>query len=286
MSHTAIRRRLLGLVLRDFRRQYGYTTAEAGDLLDWPARKIARLEAGHPGVAQKELQDLLTVYGASDEEQHLLLSIEESAEDIGPSWWRPSVDFSWIGHREYLAVEELASQILIYSPSIVPELVQTPAYAYRLALANPEVHNAKELVATEAVELRQATILTVWKPRIEIVIGEAALRARVIEPFIKQEQMLHLAEISHEHPSVTVRVLPFSAGLSAAGGLGTFSTLRFAAMPQLGLTHIAGLRGGQCHLTHPDEFDPYVEVFRLVQDAALGVKASRELILRLREKFV
>ena len=85
---TPVRRRLVGGALRQHRENLGYTLDDAARILDCDRSKISRIETGQRGIRPKELRELLTEYGISDDQQAILAVMAD-----------PRGAFGW--HREY-----------------------------------------------------------------------------------------------------------------------------------------------------------------------------------------
>jgi len=277
---TATRRHLVGTALRHYREQLGYTLDTAARLLECDQSKVSRIETGQRGIRSRELRELLEAYGVREEQQDVLLAIQESTRDITTAWWRGYANVLSGAHLEYVITEEHASQVLAYEPLVIPELLQTQDYAQAVALASPDFPAGAEDDAVEAVRLRQYTVLEERRTNLSVVIGEAALRQQVGDDRLMHEQLLNLAELGNSTWWITIRVLPFSAGIPAVGGCGSCSILRFDALPALGLVHLGGPANGVC-LEDPNDVTAYTQAFTQVQAATLSPTASLELIQRL-----
>ena len=76
----------LGTQLRRLREANGITPQAAGAVLRASHAKISRLELGRVGFKQRDVADLLTLYGIDDEqERQTFLSLAEQANALG--WW-------------------------------------------------------------------------------------------------------------------------------------------------------------------------------------------------------
>src|SRR3954466_15255713 len=106
-------RRLLGAQLRRLRERQGITREEAGYAIRASHSKISRLELGRVGFKERDVADLLTLYGVTDvTERDMLLSLAEQANT--PGWWHQYGDVlpSWF--EVYIGLEEAASLIRTY----------------------------------------------------------------------------------------------------------------------------------------------------------------------------
>jgi transcriptional regulator with XRE-family HTH domain len=168
-----IHRRLLGAALRRYREGLGYRLDDAARILECDRSKISRIESGQHGIRARDLRDLLTEYGVSEQEQRTLAALAQSPSTRG--WWQPYADVLPDGWLDYLITETAASQIQAYQPQLVPDLLQTREYAHAVIRADPSVPAGAQDLVLEAVLTRQQVILKERRPELAIVIGEAAL---------------------------------------------------------------------------------------------------------------
>src|SRR5579884_2509075 len=77
---------VLGAQLRTLREAAGITREKAGDAIRASHAKISRMELGRVGFKERDIADLLTLYGITDEqERKAFLSLARRANV--PSWW-------------------------------------------------------------------------------------------------------------------------------------------------------------------------------------------------------
>jgi transcriptional regulator with XRE-family HTH domain len=113
----------LGGHLRRLREASGITRKTAGRIIRASSSKISRLELGRVASKERDVADLLTLYGVTDaEERQRLLNLARQANV--PGWWRKYGDVlpSWFD--TYLGLEQAASVIRVYHPQLVPGLLQ------------------------------------------------------------------------------------------------------------------------------------------------------------------
>jgi transcriptional regulator with XRE-family HTH domain len=218
-------RMLLGARLRRLRQAAGVSRDHAGRAIRSSGSKISRLELGRTGFKQRDVSDLLTLYGVSDDdaERAILLGLARQANDA--SWWHGFTDVvpSWF--EPYLGLEQAASVIRSYEVAFIPGLLQTPEYARAVIRLMDGVSEAE---ADQRVALRmqrQQLLHRPNPPRLWVVIDETALRRPIGGRAAMLEQVDHLVRMSRL-PTVTVQVMPFSAGGHAAAG-GQVTMLRF-----------------------------------------------------------
>jgi transcriptional regulator with XRE-family HTH domain len=251
-----VQRLVLGSQLHRLRESRGITAEQAAEAIRGSHSKISRMENGRTGFKQRDVADLLTLYGvAGPEERAALLSLAREAST--PGWWHAYSDIVPAWAQPYVGLEAAASVIRTYQIQIIPGLLQTDAYARALirqgaAATDQEIARRGELRASRQEILRRPDAPQLWA-----VIDEAALRRPVGSPEIVREQLQHLIEVA-AHPAVTLQVMPFSAGAHPAMG-GPFTILRFAEPDLADVVYIEQLTSA-LYLDKPAEADSYLEV--------------------------
>ena len=286
-----VRRRLLGSALREYRESLGYNLDEAARILECDRSKISRIETGQRGIRPKELRELLTEYGVPAIEQEALLAIAHRGRESG--WWLDYRDVLSTAAQDYVIMEVAATEILVYEPNQVPDLLQTPDYMRAAAAADPRYSSDEQRAHAMEVKLnRQRIVVAGRAPSLDIVLTEGALRQTVGPPRVMREQLGRLADLAEtgfadslpdsdipaaERSHVSLRVLPFAAGAHAVAGCGAMTLLRFAETPDIGVIHVAALSGG-ISLEGRDEVARFLRTFAGLRSAALPTSRSAHLI--------
>src|SRR2546421_2397623 len=79
-------RMLLGAHLRRLREERGVTREDAGWEIRASESKISRMELGRVGFKERDIADLLSMYGVEDpDERNRLLALARDANS--PGWW-------------------------------------------------------------------------------------------------------------------------------------------------------------------------------------------------------
>jgi len=218
-------RMALGGQLRRLREERGISSQAAGEAIRASHAKISRLECGKTGFRERDIRDLLMLYGITDTEQvDAFVDLARKANQ--PGWWHQYGDVLPPWFETYLGLEQAAEVIRWYEAQFVPGLLQTADYA-RAVIALGHGHEpTEEIDRRVALRIQRQQILyrpdppTVW-----VVIDEAALHRPIGGTQVMRGQIQHLLNIG-ELPHVTVQVLPYSAGGHAAAG-GPFIILRY-----------------------------------------------------------
>lgn len=225
-------RMILGAQLRRLRETRGITREAAAAVIRGSASKISRLELGRVGAKERDVADLLALYGVTgDEERIALLAL--AGESSMPGWWHQYGDLLPEWFEPYIGLEEAASVIRAYELQFVPGLLQTRDYAAAVVRLG---HSATPREVERRVEVRmrrQGLLGLDDPPELSLVVDETALRRPIGGAAVMRAQLRHLLEVA-ALPRVTLRMVPFEAGGHPAAG-GPFTILRFAepALPDV-----------------------------------------------------
>jgi transcriptional regulator with XRE-family HTH domain len=223
-----VRLRRLSRELRQLREAAGLTLIEAARAAGWQQAALSRAENRlwrQPNL--NHLGRLLDVYGVTEDAQperrEQLLQLAREGRRRG--WWS---DFQISdAYSTYVGLEAEADTVRNYETSVVPGLLQTPAYARALiATRAPDLSGEQ---VDELVDLRierQERLLSVPDPiHLSAVLAEETLRRAVGGTDVMIEQLDHLHKVA-QLPHVRLQILPFAAG--AAPAAGPFAILSFA----------------------------------------------------------
>ncbi|WP_222720985.1 helix-turn-helix domain-containing protein [Actinomadura sp. HBU206391] len=263
---STVRRILLGSQLRRLREARGVSRQEAGYVIRASESKISRLELGRVSFKERDVADLLTLYGVADEaEREALLRLAREAN--APGWWHRYGDVLPHWFQTYVGLEEAASLIRTYELQFVPGLLQSESYAREVFLLGNADAPSHEI--DQRVELRmqrQQRLIGPNAPRLWAVLDEAALRRPIGGHEVMRNQLEHLIAVS-KLPNITVQVMPFTFGGHAAEG-GAFSILRFPEADLPDVVYIETLTGA-LYLDKRDDVDVYMQAMeRLAVDSA------------------
>jgi transcriptional regulator with XRE-family HTH domain len=251
-----VQRLVLGGHLRRLREQAHITTEQAAGVIRGSHSKISRMEHGRVGFKERDIADLLTMYGVTgaDEREALLKLARESNT---PGWWQGYADIlpHWV--EPYFGLEAAASVIRNYELQFVPGLLQTEGYALSLIRLGNAPTEEDVLRRAEARMSRQDILRRETPPRVWAVVDEGALRRPIGGAKVMREQLNHLIDMC-DHPAVTLQVLPFQVASHPAMG-GPFTILRFSEPDLRDVVYIEQLTSA-LYLDKPAEVDSYLEV--------------------------
>jgi len=280
-SGPTVLRILLGSQLRTLREAKGITRDEAGYTIRASGSKISRVELGRVGFKRRDVEDLLTLYGVTGEEERgALLALVEEANT--PGWWYRYADVLPTWFESYVGLEASASLIRCYEVQFVPGLLQTEDYARAVILLGHGSMPEEEVDRRVNLRMERQRILTRPGPvRLWAVVDEAALRRPIGGREVMRAQMDHLLTLT-KSPSVTLQVIPFAAGGHSAAG-GAFSVLRFADPLMPDVIYTEQLTGA-LYLDRREDIDRYLEAMeRLCVDADPPARTADTLVAILND---
>ena len=271
-----VSRIVLGTQLRRLREAAGVTREQAGHAIRASHAKISRLELGRVGFKERDVVDLLALYGVTDVEQHdAVRELMRQANTRG--WWQQHSDLlpSWF--ENYLRLEQVAKTVRTFQVQFVPGLMQTEEYA-RAVIEHGDRHHQPPHEIERRVRLRmerQKMLHQPDSPQLWAVIDEAALTRPFGSPSVMRAQLEHLLELGAA-PNITLQVLPFRSGAHAAAG-GSFTILRFAEPDLPDVVYLEQLTSA-VYLDKRSDIENYLTIMEQVSVQAVTPSESEAII--------
>lgn len=262
-------RAFLGAELRRARAAAGFSSQEAlAAKLGFDRTVITKAETGErPPTA-----DVLAAWCAAcqlDEDLYFRLAALARRSDgsVVPSWFE-----SW------LDAESEAHTLRVWSPVVVPGLLQTAEYARALHTATGCDEDAAQGYVEARLE-RQAILGRSDPPHVVAVLDESALRRLIGSPQVMADQLSHLSALS-ERPNISVQIVP--SGIGANAGLsGAFDLASGDGAPEvLRMDGVEDVTTDSRSLVRKA-----ADMFVRVQADALPRAASRALVLEAAEQW-
>jgi transcriptional regulator with XRE-family HTH domain len=259
--------------LRGLRSARGWTAEQVAERLEFSPSKVSRLENGLRGVSARDIRDLCDLYDVRGERRQQLIDL--AAEGKQRAWWQ-SRD---LPYSNYVGLEAAATSIRDFGLGVVPGLLQTPDYARAvLSARQPQLSaDAVEQRVGGRIE-RQRVLDATDAPQFTALIDEAVLHRPAGSRAIMKAQLEHLLTVS-ERPLVTIRVLPFDAGLLPVG-TSKFIILSFANSKAPGVVFVE-VHTGDLYLGPDDGLAAYEEAFGAMKGMAAAEADSQALIASL-----
>ncbi|MDT0445289.1 helix-turn-helix domain-containing protein [Streptomyces johnsoniae] len=279
-----LRRRRLGGVLRRYRHEAGLSLNTAASAMGWDDSKLSRIETAQTRLRPQDVAELLAQYAVTDTD--IVAALEGLARDAGKQgWWQAYGDVMTASYQDYLILETDAESTHIYTPGLIPGLLQTGAYAREIIAATAITRTSEEVVALAEVRKTRQAILTTrpgGRPlQFWAVIHEAALHQRFAsQPAIMRQQLRHLLDMA-DLPNITIQVMPLTA-TPHPGMLALFEVVRFPH-PWSTVVRLENIRGGH-FVEGIEDVKIFETAFERIVAAALSVDDSREIIRRISER--
>lgn len=272
---SVVRRMLLGSQLRRLREARGITREAAGYSIRASESKISRMELGRVSFKTRDVEDLLTLYGITDDQERAsLLSLAREANVAG--WWHSYSDVlpSWF--PTYVGLEGAASLIRAYEVQFVHGLLQTEEYARAVVRRGMKGASAADVEKRVALRLeRQKYLLADNAPEFHIVLDEAALRRPYGDREVMRGQLQHLIDISGR-PNVRLQIMPFGFG-GHAGESGAFTVLSFPESDLSDVVYLEQLTSA-LYLDKREDVAQYETAMKELQHDSPGPDESRDLL--------
>ncbi|HEX4829800.1 MAG TPA: helix-turn-helix transcriptional regulator [Trebonia sp.] len=269
---------MLGTVLHRMRTQAGVTADQAATRIRGSRSKISRMENGRVGFKERDVDDLLDLYGAADPGLRARVkSLLRRANS--PGWWTRYSDVTADWFEEYLGLETAASMIRTFEMQFVHGLFQTPQYARAVTLLGHAAAPPAEIDRRVALRLSRQDLLTSQPaPTVWTILDEGAICRPVGGRAVMRTQLVHLAEVASSLRNVTVQVVPFAAGGHAGAG-GSFTMLRFAGADVPDVVYTEQLTSA-LYLDKREDVDHYLEVMDSLSTEALSPAETLDFIAK------
>ena len=235
----AIARERLRARLVELRRQSGLSPGAVTSRTHWSLSKLNRIETGAVTVQPLDAQALLRIYGVAESTEVTTLT-DLAIAARRRQWWSGYQLESEV--RDFVAYENAASRITACQALLIPDLLQTEAYAGTALTAaagkkpdDPGVQNALDLRMRRQTELA-ARLGGARPPQVRAVLDGAVLERRVGGAGVMGAQLDHLVEVIDEG-RVRIVVVPLRHGMIPVPG-GGFELLEFPGVEDQDLVFV------------------------------------------------
>jgi transcriptional regulator with XRE-family HTH domain len=258
---------LLGAQLRRLREAADIPAEQAGYEIRGSRSKISRMETGRTAPKLRDVEDLLTLYGVTDEHARDRVTAL-TARSQQPAWWTRYNDVLPDWFETYLALESAAVSIRSFETQFVPGLLQTEEYARAVTRLGHQTAPDREIERRAGLRMRRQELLAGQRPpRVWAMLDEAVLRRPIGGAPVMRAQLRRLAEQAQQ-PGVRLQVVPFALGGHAGAG-GSFSILRFEEQDLPDVVYIEQLTSA-LYLDQRPDVEHYLEVADQLSGEALN----------------
>lgn len=230
--------------------------------------KLSRIEGGDTPVRVADVIALCQLYGADEKADMLAAMARNTSRDAG---WKDftGVVPSWF--EMWLEMEAAAQELHVFTPNLVPGLLQTPEYHRAVFQSDPV------LVANDSLdgqlqlraERQRRAFDRVPPLRLVAVMEEAAVRRAVGGEEVMQQQIEHLVDMStRDH--VDVLILANQAG-AHPGMKGAFNRLSFGPADEPDVAYAETLAGG-LYFEKPDDVARFNGAFDVMRKQSIAIR--------------
>jgi transcriptional regulator with XRE-family HTH domain len=255
--------------LRRARVAAGFSSQDAlAAKLGFDRTVVAKAETGERPPTDEVLAAWCQACRLDDELFGRMAVLARRADGPVPTWF-----------EDWLRAEGEAQSLRIWSPTLIPGLLQTAEYARALFLAEQSDTSDDAIDALVAARLeRQAILDRPDPPDVVVVLDEAVLHRLIGSPPVMHDALVQVAGLS-QRPYIVVQVVPTSNGANAGLG-GAF----YIAMAD-GIPETLQMVGVEDQTTEKRSLVRKAAVtFDRVRGDALPRDASRELILKVADE--
>lgn len=279
-TSSTVPRRQLGRYLRELRQQSGMTIAEVARRIERGATTLQRLETGQADrIRLWDIEALCQVLGASETETAALKGLAQQGNT--KSWWHEYGDLIPANFDVYMGLESAAESLTSFQ-ELVPGLAQTPEYARALIRSGKPGEPDSEISRRVEMRMHRQVLITrrAQPVKLDVILDEAVLHRVIGNPKIMAAQLRHLADLS-TRPNITIRVLPYSAGIPLGDLTGPFTIVDFETDDgQSGEPPVVYVESytGAMYFDDRDNVDRYRTAHEGMRRVALDARQSRDLL--------
>ncbi|MCW6003747.1 helix-turn-helix transcriptional regulator [Micromonospora sp. CPCC 205371] len=251
-----------------------FSTLARYERAEWPFRRdhVAALLDMYGVYDDREREALVALSANAGRANHWYLDGVEPEAKLGPMpdrWW----------------IHDRAEEICFYSPTVLPEVVQTTAYLDEV-MASVRPHKppspGERSKRAHDISVRAKALTSREGPRLRIVVDEAVLRRPVAGRAALKAQLEHLVNLLRMHPTVDLQVLPEKA--TAHPGLYGGFTIYRMPQPYPEVVFVEHLGGAL--LIETDGAEEYSKAFNhLAMEVADSPTDSIALLNQVRERL-
>ncbi|GGV80525.1 helix-turn-helix domain-containing protein [Streptomyces thermoviolaceus] len=257
--------------LRELRADAGLTGTELAKRCGWTHPKTSRIENGRTRPTPDDIRRWCQACGAEDQAADILAESRD-AETAYVQWRRKVRAGLKKLQDSYVDLFQSTELFRIYSPTLVPGLLQTEGYARAVLSATAVLHEIPD-DAEEAAAARVQRSQIIHQPghRFVMVIEEAVLHYQLGDADAMAAQLGYLLTAG-ALPSVSLGIIP--------------STLQRTMWPRE-LFHVyddelvsVELMSARVRITQPSEVALYLRAFEQLRSMAVYGAEARALVLR------
>ncbi|MEV0638458.1 helix-turn-helix transcriptional regulator [Streptomyces sp. NPDC050619] len=261
--------------LRDLRRNAGLTVTELASQCGWHHAKTSRIENARTPPSPTDIRLWCRAAGATDQVPDLIAA-SQHAESLYREW-RQRVRTGLAKLQDsYVELYRSTGLLRVYSPVLVPGLVQTEGYAEALLSMNARFLDVPDDGAeAAAARLQRSQVIHEPGHRFVMVVEEAVLHYQLGDPEAMAAQLGYLLTAG-ALPQVSFGIIPTSTRERTLWPQETFDVHDDTLVS-------IELISAEVNVTQPSEIALYLKAFEQLRSMAVYGSEARALILKAME---
>ncbi|MEU0391291.1 helix-turn-helix transcriptional regulator [Streptomyces sp. NPDC006208] len=258
--------------LRDLRRDAGLTVVELATRCGWHHAKTSRIENAKTPPSPTDIRLWCRTCDAVDQAPDLIASSRD-AESLYTEWRRRVRTGLRQLQESYVHLYRSTALFRVYSPTLVPGLLQTEGYARALLSTNArllDIPDDAEQAATARTD--RSRIIHEAGHRFVLLIEEGVLRYQLGDADAMAAQLGYLLTVG-ALPAVSLGIIPMATRERALWPQEVFHVYDDTLVS-------VELLSAQVNITQPSEIALYLEAFEELRSMAVYGQAARALIVR------
>ncbi|WP_413807520.1 helix-turn-helix domain-containing protein [Streptomyces sp. OE57] len=275
-----VRQRRLGTELRRLREGVELSATQAGELFGATQSRISNIEAGGYAVSADRVRALARLYECADEQ--LIEALTGMTGGRTRGWWEEYREILPASMLDLAELEYHAAYMRIVSVFHMPGVLQTTEHARALisdALPALALYEVEHHVSFRVK--RQAVLYGERPTPLTAIVHEAALRMGFGGSAVARAQLEYLIKMS-ERENITVKVVPFGAGIFPMSGQGIIYL--GGEVPRLDTVQLDSDHGSEFLDAQP-QLARYRNVLDRMEACALNPAESRDRIRRIAQEI-
>ncbi|WP_367326263.1 helix-turn-helix domain-containing protein [Streptomyces sp. HUAS ZL42] len=270
-SAQAARERVAGQ-LRDLRKNAGLTVTELATQCGWHHAKTSRIENARTPPSPTDIRLWCRATGAPEHVPDLIAA-SQHAESLYREWRQRVRTGLRKLQDSYVELYRSTNVLRVYSPVLVPGLLQTEGYARALLSTNSRFLEVPD-DAAEAAAARVQRSQVIHEPghRFVMVIEEAVLYYQLGDPDAMAAQLGYLLTAG-ALPAVSFGIIPMSTPERTLWPQETFDVHDDTLVS-------IELISAEVNITQPSEIALYIKAFEQLRSMAVYGAAARAMIVK------
>ena len=258
--------------LRDLRADAGITGTQLAGRCGWTHPKVSRIENARTPPSPTDIRLWCEACGVPARADDIIAQ-SRTAESLYVDWQRKVRSGLRQLQESYVDLYRATRHFRIYSPTLVPGLLQTEGYARALLGANARLLDIPDDSAEAALaRLQRSQIIHERRRRFVLLIEEGVLRYQLGDHDAMAAQLGHLLTAG-ALPAVSLGIIPSSTSERVLWPQEVFHIYDDALVS-------VELLSARVKVTQPSEIALYVRAFEQLRSMAVYGAQARALIVR------